>query len=489
MPRRPLLHLLRFRYVFPLLALLSFALHAHIFRRDLVGIHVWRQTETATVVRTLARSDGDLLHPKVLDLARRDRVFRMEFPLMQGLFAAVCSAVPVRDFVVMRVLTFALGLLTVAGIYRLGSVVSGQKSFGVLAAWMFNWSPVFYYYTINPMPDNAALCGAVWSIAFLARYQHRPSLGSLAGAAVCLGLAAAMKLPYVVFGAGALPVWWRALRTTSPHRKEVWQIPVAYGLALVPAAIWYALVVPGWKGNGVPQGILGAHTSAAEIFSILSGHLISTGPELLINYGSLTAALAGLMLSIRNGWWKRHAAAPLIAAGAGVLLYYVYELPLIGLVHDYYLMPFLPLIFLVAGAGAWWMLQQKNIALRATALLGLVAIPLTAFLRIDPRWQTDEPGFNAAYLNEKNALQHLIPPAARVIVGPDDSRRILLYHLDRIGWTFSDANLSADSIRQWTGEGARFLLIDPQTATRLPEILGGRQPVFSTQNLVVYALR
>lgn len=482
------LHLLRFRFVFPLLALLSFALHAHIFQRDLVGIHVWRQTETATVVRTLARGDGDLLHPKVLDLKRRDRVFRMELPLMQAAFAAVCNAVPAKDYSVMRVLTFVIGLLTIAGMYALGRTVSGQKAVGTLAAWMFSWSPVFYYYTLNPMPDNAALCAGVWSLAFLMMHQRRPAPGKLAGAALCLGLAAAMKLPYVVFGLAALPLWWRALRAASPHQQDVWQIPTTYGLALAPAALWYASVIPDWRGNDVPKGILGASTSAMEIFSILSGHVISTGPELLINYGSLAAALAGLILGIRKGWWKRAEFAPMVAAAIGVLLYYVYELPLIGLVHDYYLMPFLPLIFLIAAAGACWMLRQQNIFLRGLAVLGLIAIPFTAFLRIDPRWQTREPGFNATYLREKKELQSLIPPTTRVIVGPDDSRRIFLYHLNRIGWTFSDADLSTDSIRQWTREGARFILTDPQTMVRLHEIAGNQQPVFSTENLVVHAL-
>jgi hypothetical protein len=134
------------------------------------------------------------------------------------------------------------------------------------------------------------------------------------------------------------------------------------------------------------------------------------------------------------------------------------------------------------------MLQSRQPAISWLAIIGLLILPLTAFLRINTRWDMAEPGFNHAYLEHKNKLKALIPPASRVIVGPDDSRRILLYRLDRIGWTFTDTDLNEDSVRQWMTEGAQYLLTDSQTVKRLPRVIATRRPVFATENLLVYAL-
>lgn len=141
------------------------------FFTDLIGIHVWRQTQTQTVVETLAAGDGDLFSPHVFQINDKgSRVLRMEFPLMQGLFASGRKLFGDSLFV-MRFQCFLLSLFTLWGFSRLAARVFPNFHWaGMLGAWCLAFSPLFYYYAINPLPDNFALCTAVWSLSFLMHF-------------------------------------------------------------------------------------------------------------------------------------------------------------------------------------------------------------------------------------------------------------------------------------------------------------------------------
>ena len=77
----------QYKLVLVCIPLLSFALHFHIFSMDLLGIHVWRQTETQTVINNFYKADMNILNPRVNDHPDMSQLHRMEFPLMQWLFA------------------------------------------------------------------------------------------------------------------------------------------------------------------------------------------------------------------------------------------------------------------------------------------------------------------------------------------------------------------------------------------------------------------
>jgi len=468
---------------------LSLALHGYVLPRDLIGIHVWRQTETQTVIQSFAREDFNLLNPRVNELAHPDRIFRMEVPVMQWLFAAVCRAMPGPDYFWSRLLTLLVGFCTVAGMYKLGRAVFRSKRAALVAAWAFNWSPVFFYYTVAPLPDNAALCCAVWSLVFALRAARSGGARHAWWCAFWLGLAVAIKLPYAVFGAAPLVVWLHAWRRDGAKALR-WSLPTAVVVCLIPAAAWYAWVIPHWDGNGVVAGILGAKESGAEMLRILASHLVSTGPELLLNYGALLFFAVGCWKFCARRLWRAPVFPSLAGVAMAVLAYYIFELPLIGTVHDYYLFPFLPLLFLAVGFGAEAVLEARSRPVRWIGIAALCVLPITAFLRIHNRWNTAEPGFHATFYHEKETLRKIIPPGTRVAVGPDDSRRILLYYLDRHGYTFR-AQPSADDLLFWKAQGVRYLA----TLSPLPEdartskILAVDTPLFSDSTLRVYAFR
>ena len=115
--------------------LLSLALHWRVLSLDLIGWHCWRQTETQTVIKNFAQEDFNILNPRINDFGPVDRIFRMEFPIMQWLFACVYRLAGTEDIPLSRLLTFLLSACTVVGMFRLSRSVVGGSGAGLIAAW------------------------------------------------------------------------------------------------------------------------------------------------------------------------------------------------------------------------------------------------------------------------------------------------------------------------------------------------------------------
>src|SRR3954469_22740211 len=134
----------------------SIILHWYVFGLDLVGIHVWRQTETQHVINNFYREDMNILHPRVNNMIDRDRLLLLEFPVMQWIFALFYKVFG-PHVVISRILSFITGLFSAYGMFYLADRAFKNKATATIAAWTFSFSPLFYYYTLNPLPDNFAM--------------------------------------------------------------------------------------------------------------------------------------------------------------------------------------------------------------------------------------------------------------------------------------------------------------------------------------------
>ena len=92
--------------------IISLLMHLHVFKLDLIGSHVWRQTLTQTNIDNFFEDDFNILNPSANNRGIGDGVLRMEFPIMQWLFAASYYVLG-NDIMVTRILSFILSLLTI----------------------------------------------------------------------------------------------------------------------------------------------------------------------------------------------------------------------------------------------------------------------------------------------------------------------------------------------------------------------------------------
>ena len=70
------------------------------------------------------------------------------------------------------------------------------------------------------------------------------------------------------------------------NKKVFFQSLGAFSFSVLPIT-WYVYVIPEWHGNIVVKGMLNNNDSGIKLLDYFQHNLISTLPELLLNYGSV----------------------------------------------------------------------------------------------------------------------------------------------------------------------------------------------------------
>jgi hypothetical protein len=451
--------LVRKKYFFIIgIALISLAMHFNHFSKELVGIHVWRQTQTQIVINNFYQEDFNILNPRINEREDRDGIFRMEFPLMQWLIALLYKILG-SHIIITRISMFIVGLFSVAGMYKLLKNISGNDSIGLIAAWTFNFSPSFYFYTINPLPDNLALCCGIWSLAFFFIWTRQKKISLLFISGFFLSAAALCKLPFILFY--TLPFTYFIINAVKNKELKKNTINLfAVSLFLIFPLSWYASVVPQWHGNGVVSGIADNHFSFMVIMDYLLFNFESTLPELLINYGSVVFFIAGFYFLIKLKLYKKELFPVIVICCLSIVAYFLFEINMIAKVHDYYLFPFYPGIFILVSYGAYYLLKSGGRGIQYFVMACLLILPLTAYIRMHGRWNLEKPGFNKDLLIYKEELRNAVPDNALCIMGNEDSHFVYSYYVNKKGWIFNEDDLDAEKMKQIINRGASYMYSD-----------------------------
>lgn len=442
-------------------------MHVKHFSKDLISIHVWRQTQTQSTIINFYEEDMNIFNPRRNDRGNTDGIFRMEFPLMQWM-VAILYKVFGNHLIITRIFMFIIGLISVLGLYTLLNAIFKNKILSLFGAWTYNFSPSFYYYTINPLPDNLALCCAMWGLAFFFIWQAKKRAVYLALSSFMLGAAALCKLPFLVYYIVPAVYFLSLIAKDFRNKNVLKQTGIALGFALLPLA-WYAYVIPSWNGNIIVKGMLDRRETISVLLDYYQHNLISTVPELLVGYGSMLFFLAGFFYLFKNKAYRNPNFKYLLALSLAVVAYYLFEANAIGKIHDYYLFPFYPLLFILVGYGAFQFYNSGKKFKRYITIVMLAVIPLTCYLRMKDRWSVESPGFNKDLLTFKEELRNAVPKDALVIAGNDISHFIFFYYIDKKGWGYDNDQITEESLAQMISDGAQYLYTDSETIYNNPD--------------------
>lgn len=437
----------------------SFFLHYRIFNLDILGPHTWRQTYTQSNIDCFYEEDNNILHPRVLARGETDGISPKEFPLFQWTGAQLYRIFS-QSISVTRYYCFTISALGIIGFYLLVSLLTRNKMAGVAGASLFMFSPLFYYYSVNPLPDILALCTAIWSMYFFYRYAQSGKVKHSIAGALFLCAAAMTKLPFILFAGVPAGILINMLRS-----KEAGIKILKFALHLVfltPVIWWYAQSLQEMKDNPVLGGFLSSYENESSVGEIISGQLISMLPELYLNYAAVPFFIAGLIYVFRkrSALFSRY--LPLTLTALFLLAYFGYEITLIGLIHDYYMLPFLPLLFIIAVAGIQYLNAQNRQWISYAIVLLLIIAPCTAWLRIDSRWSMDKSTFNNDWYTYRSEIRNAAPDSVRVIIGNDETQSILPYYAHKRCWTYVDYELSPERIEKMISQGAKYLFTDSE---------------------------
>lgn len=437
-------------------------MHLPHFTKELLSVHVWRQTQTQSTIDNFHEEDRNILNPRRNNRGDKKGIFRMEFPLMQWLIAAIYP-ITGRSILVTRSFMFLTGIACILGIFFFLRKLLKDDWIASLGAWAFTFSPAFYYYIINPIPDLFALALSIWGISLCWKSSGNSFIHGL----LLLSLGTLCKLPFVLFF--IIPFFTIIQKTGNPQEnlklvttkpKDLTLNLLKIFLALLPPIIWYVQVVPDWKGNGIVQGVLNTQTPLSQLEDYLLHNLISTLPELLVNYASLPFFLTGIYFAFKQKLHTKY--KELLFLGIALGAYFLFELNMIAKVHDYYLFPFYPIIILCIAYGIRNFIYNSRQYLRYFAYFLLLILPLTAWLRMQNRWDEDKPGFNKDLLIYQNELRAAVPDSDLCIAGNDESGYIFFHYIHKKGWAFQKDEPTINQLRQWRIRGAKYLYSDSE---------------------------
>jgi len=146
--------------------------------------------------------------------------------------------------------------------------------------------------------------------------------------------------------------------------------------------------------------------SIVQLLDYYQHNLISTLPELLINYGSLPFFLAAFYFAVKNQIYRHPFFLYLAAGGIVLILYYLFEANAIAQIHDYYLFVFYPFLFALVAYGIKQLLySQPRKTVSIFSIFLLLALSVTCHLRMKNRWDPAHPRFNRLQPNCKQLFR------------------------------------------------------------------------------------
>lgn len=413
------------------IAVMSLVLHYPHLYKDLIGIHLWRQCQTQWNTLNFYRYDMNIFNPRspVFDMFDDD-IMRIEFPLMQWLVAVIMKIFG-DAIIVTRLTYFTVGMGSVLGMYKILKRLTASEVGSWLGAWAFSLSPVFFYYTINPLPDNCALFAGIWYLYHFLSYLHTRKFSHLVYSGIFLCIAALTKLPYIIFAAGAV---YYVLKNIL--KKESYQVAAVHIISILPVASWYLYSISDWSGNGVLYGIFKNQLPAETYRIILKYHAKTMFPSLLLNYVNLALLIAGAIYLFTDRKYKTTEFKALFFCVLACIVYWLLELNMISTVHDYYMMPFLPFLFIVVGyaLARFW---RGHIALKLTAVAcAIILVPVT-YHATKKSWSVEMSFYNPDALINRNELRKAVPADAKCLMGRHEAPFIMAYLFDKKGYSFS----------------------------------------------------
>ena len=382
-------------------------------------------------IRNFARLDSNILNPRISKYNEgNSNILRYEFPLMQWTIGMTQRVIGERIEVV-RIFMFLIGISSILGFYLLLKKVIDEPIVALFTAILFQYSPLFYYYTFNPIPDNLALSFIIWYLYFILRFEDEKKLLFLFASGISLLGATAVKLPYLMFSIVSIFFF---IRNAFLGKKRI-KIEIYYAIIQLiivsPALLWYYKVMSGWAGNPILLGIDSSGFIIDFDVKMLRFQVLDWLPNLLMNKVEITIATIGLFSIFKfrknNGW---------VFSVVAILVFYLllFSVP-IGYIHDYYMLPFLIVLYILLGIGFKFLLKKYLIFI--LSILTIFSAVRAEYIS-NEKWTMAREVFNNDVFLYAEELKGLVPDNEKCIILNDISSYIFSYKIDKVGYIFRD---------------------------------------------------
>lgn len=415
---------------------LSLFQHKHHIIKDIQGIHTWRQSQTMWGIRNFTRHDSNLFNPRLNSFnGGKDNIRRYEFPIFQWSLA-MGQKVLGENIAILRILIFIIGIFSILGIFFLVHFLVNNWLAALITAVLFQYSPVFFYYTINPLPDNLALCGIIWYTYYILNYFKTLKNRHLIIANVALLTAALIKPTFLMYSIiGIIYLLTQVIKNKKISIANV-KFALVHLIFAAPAIGWYAWVMPQWGRNPAMYGIFNGQFILQEYLDLIYFHATHMFPFLLLYVPVWALFILGIYGLGKNKFNTKWTYSLIVIT----FLYLLFELKPIGREHDYYLFPFLPWLYIIVGLGVE---QLRVYSSKGVYVLGILLISSTIYTPTisNSKWDYTNAIWNHDIFKYSEELKNAVPKGELCIILNDPSGYIFSYRIDKMGHIFRDDHL------------------------------------------------
>ena len=426
-----------------------------------VGVHSWRQADTAAMARHFSMADTPIWLPQIDWGGASAGFVESEFPIYPFLVSRVYGLIGIQEWLG-RGLSVICSALTIWLVMRLG-----RRWFNTEAGWWaglaFAIAPLGVYFGRAFQAEALlVLCGAA-ALEAHSIWVERRSAWALAVSWLCVTGAALIKV---------IPLLWLGLPlllvqlTPSPQGaaeppqqmlKRLWRLLlnpwfwIYTGTTLAVTSAWYLHAYQLGEASGLSFGFWGEDSDRSNIALVLN---LSSWMNLAIRTGVRAFALVGIPFlvigTIRS--WRLGGGRIALGGVLGLLLCTVATMRS-STVHEYYQFPLLLFSSPLVGLG-WQSWQSKQQRLLVQTLLNIAVLISLMVLSFD-YWAV-EARQHSLWMPLAQTIRRELPADARIVsvTGPDPT---LLNLARRQGWLLSSTKLSPERIQALKEAGASYV--------------------------------
>ena len=443
----------------PLLFLLTLALAIRLYHFDapILGIHAWRQSDTAAIARNFYENGFNFLYPQIDWGGSGTGYCETEFPIYSFLVAIVYKFFGVHDGIG-RLFSIAWCLVGIVFLYQLARDLFEEKT-AFWACLFYSVLPLSVYYSRTFQPESMLMTCSIISILYFKRWLDSAKSVALLTSSLFLTIACLMKvLPLLYLG---VPLIYLAF---SHFGRKAWRQPQLWGYLIVPIVsvfLWYGHAHQLFLTYGNTFGFSAATTDRYTYSILLTPYFWS---EILVKVAVRHFAIVGFFIFIAGLFCIKGRSLILLSTWllAAVLCWIL--VPVTSVVHEYYLLPFMiPGVMVMGKACSVYLTKNtrqnhpaKPLAERAIVIgIILTFISSASFYSID--YMKKENPQNSPVFALAQQIKASTSPTDLVIstTGGDPT---LLYLSHRKGWLVNPADVTPTRLAQNIEQGASYLV-------------------------------
>lgn len=462
--------------------LISLAVRLIQLNAPIIGMHSWRQADTAAVARNFHENGYDLLRPQIDFGGASPGYVEMEFPLYSYLVAGAYELFGVQEWLG-RLLSALCWTALVAAMYDLAAWAAGRR----VARWtaiFVAFLPLNLYYGRVFMPEPMLLAGMAGGLTFFRRWQDSERLGWLVASWICITLACLLKIPCLYIG---LPLAWLAWQKWGRGfllRPEIW----AYAVFLLAAVgAWYIHAYRLGQESGLSFGVFAYGTDKwGKWYLLTTWHywnsiLFKSMAERHLAWGGLVLFLIGVVLP------RQESRIRLFDAWLIAVLVYLLVVQGGNVVHEYYQLPvMLPVTFAMARGVDWLLTGIPRHKAIGQVLAGVLLALMATFggLRWGDYLGREDTSRSTDLELAQHIAEHTRPNERGVFLNKGNP--VVMYLAHRKGWSAHPDDLTVRWIADRVSEGATFLAARSE---ELPVTVNGLGDMSRSDNGAVVLIR